>query len=834
MEKFISLAISFILITWYYINSLKFNYYFKNTQNWKFSIISVFVFTYIFFTVLFLLLDSLTISPEKEFLNFKKDFALNFLLIFEIFILILAPLIYIILYFNSKTEENTTDKSNNDLNSIKTIEALVVKENNNDYYINNYNVEDNKFKKAEKKEFYISIIFYIGYIISLVFANFIFLKINFAEFFQINNSVKTKQPDNYFVYENNNDSTQKAQLIFGNKVPFGLAKYAYIKDDFHKIIYFNFGLLMMLGKFLGFTYLPYGMSLMVHDMIFQKNESHINRSNLNDNLYNHNNKNNEVLEKISFLNELCEKNNLNLSKFQKTYLIAEDNKANDEEYLNLVHVMESKNNRASVDLFNQFNKIEFSKNLANAKINNFNEETIEKNFEENLNERINFEKKYLIKTDKSNSDENSNKSNFFSKSNSNNSNNNNNKDLNNNNNGDSLKDGSKNSVLFDKSENNYEEEPEDEKENLIQIKRKNKSKSTSIASNGLISLENKSKNSSLEVNKDKSKSDSNNKSALDDINGEKENQEYPNEENKSHVSFIKEKKYIKDLIQEENKDAKNTQERKRSENKVLTIKKSKDALITLETLSQNTNLKFNSYSTFLKTFFHFMLIIISLVTIYLIIYSKINILYSKIVYNICGADCGFLSYRFGEKFTLDFISYYLLNYSKNKYFKLDFFFLCFILIFRMLTVYKAMSVKGVGFLWKIFYAPNSNLKSCQVFLFLTIIFYTAIVLIYDFTYLIPDYLRFNGLNQLCDYTSIDKDYCGVSFFGLLFLKISMNFHAFMYFDILASGIFITTGILWVFRLIVKPVFEAVYAKIVSNFSLDYEDDNKKKGQENFI
>ena len=90
------------------------------------------------------------------------------------------------------------------------------------------------------------------------------------------------------------------------------------------------------------------------------------------------------------------------------------------------------------------------------------------------------------------------------------------------------------------------------------------------------------------------------------------------------------------------------------------------------------------------------------------------------------------------------------------------------------------------------------------------ILFTGIVLLYDFTYLLPDYIRFNGLDPLCDYSLINKSYCGVSFYGLLFIKISMNFHLFMYWDIIASGVFITNGIIWSFRLIIRPLSISLY------------------------
>ena len=120
-------------------------------------------------------------------------------------------------------------------------------------------------------------------------------------------------------------------------------------------------------------------------------------------------------------------------------------------------------------------------------------------------------------------------------------------------------------------------------------------------------------------------------------------------------------------------------------------------------------------------------------------------------------------------------------------------------------------------MWKIFKTPEKEMQQRYIFLTFCIIIYTSIVVLYDFTYLIPDYLRFNGLNILCDYSNMEKDYCGSSFFGLLFLKISMNFRFFMYFDIIASMIFIMNGIIWIFRLLINPLSSILYSKYLEDF-----------------
>jgi len=840
MEKFISFAISLILIIWYYINLLKINYNFRSTQDWKYSIISVFIFTYIFFTVLFLLIDSMTISPDKQLLTFKEEFALNFLFIFEIFILIISPLIYLLLVQSSNNDENKIDEVYN---------IYISKENDkyplkNNEHVKNYNENNNEKiiipEKHIENNFWLKSFFYISYIIILFTINIVFLKIDLHELFNFDNKKYNKIDDDYF-----KDDFNQIYSNTSNKVPFGLAKYAFVESTYQKIVYFNFGLLMMLGKFLGFTYMPYGMSLFAHDLIFGKEE--VNKTKLNNIITNENLYDNQIkegYEKIALLDELYENSSCNHNRIMKPYnnttnknLSNKDNKIyfnlqNENEYDKLIPLSESqkilKNNYTNIEIQSSQYLIKKDADKSNLYLKNKN---ITKNFEEDSSNYLVSEikkekvKNLVIITDKSYSDEISNKSNFFTNSKSNYTKTNS-----------AYEEESKDSVSLYKSDN-YDEENQnlDEEINLINkkaLKKETKKiKNEPISkSSGLVSIEVNSNKSSLEVNKGNTCDNKQlNNSALNSI----------------HNSDKTSNKNIEEYLKNENKDKKAfvKQERKKSDNlKILTIKKSKEPIVNFETLTNATyKNSVSNFFLFSKFIFNLISIVISLVLIYLIIYSKIHILYNKLFYNICGEECGFLSYRFGERFNLDFISFFLLNYSKSKYLKLDFFFITFILLFRAVTVYKAILKKGVALLWNIFYLPNSNIKNYQVFLMLNVILYTAIVLIYDFTYLIPDYLRFNGLNNICDYTNINKEYCGISFFGLLFLKISMNFHFFMYFDILASGIFITTGIIWFFRLVMRPCVNASYEYLIIKFTdinrkNNPYSDNVKKNDEycNFI
>lgn len=222
----------------------------------------------------------------------------------------------------------------------------------------------------------------------------------------------------------------------------------------------------------------------------------------------------------------------------------------------------------------------------------------------------------------------------------------------------------------------------------------------------------------------------------------------------------------------------------------------------------------NANDSELKGFAMFSFGICSFALIVFIIYTKISIIYVKLFYNICGVDCGFLAYRYDEIISLESILTQVSFYS-NDYFKLEYFIFAYLILFRMLTLIHSMSIKGISFLWVTYTQPNTAMTSFQLIHFLSNILFASFVLIYDFTYLLPDFMRFNGLDPICDYSLIQKSYCGVSFFGLIFIKVSMNYHLLMYWDIFASLIFITNSFLWAYRLIITPGIK--YMSKVLNF-----------------
>ena len=197
--------------------------------------------------------------------------------------------------------------------------------------------------------------------------------------------------------------------------------------------------------------------------------------------------------------------------------------------------------------------------------------------------------------------------------------------------------------------------------------------------------------------------------------------------------------------------------------------------------------------------------ILCFILIVLILFTKIIILYSKIFYNICGIQCGLLSYRFDHnKFNLETIISYINYYTYPSKLHPEIFILILLLCFRLVTIIHSFKIKGISFLNTMFISHSQEMKPIHIIILSTTFVFTVIVMLYDFTYLLPDYMRFNNLDPLCDYTTLGKSYCGVSYFGLLFAKISLNYQLFMIWDMIASSIFIANSTIWAFYLIILP------------------------------
>ena len=164
--------------------------------------------------------------------------------------------------------------------------------------------------------------------------------------------------------------------------------------------------------------------------------------------------------------------------------------------------------------------------------------------------------------------------------------------------------------------------------------------------------------------------------------------------------------------------------------------------------------------------------IMCFLTILTIIFTKIIIVWSKLSSNsICGVDCGLLSFRFDHNITFQNILFYFKNCPFLHY-------LIFLMMmgFRIYSMIISMKTKGIALFLKNFYNLNEISKDkLLTLLFWTVFFVLNIILFYDMTYVAPDYVRFFTLTRKCDFLQIDSPDCGITLYGLFYIKFSLNF-----------------------------------------------------------
>ena len=186
-----------------------------------------------------------------------------------------------------------------------------------------------------------------------------------------------------------------------------------------------------------------------------------------------------------------------------------------------------------------------------------------------------------------------------------------------------------------------------------------------------------------------------------------------------------------------------------------------------------------------------------------IIFTKIVIVWSKLSSNnICGVDCGLLSFRFDQNITFQNLLFYFQNYALIHY-------LIFLMMmaFRIYSMLISIRTKGISLFLKNFYDIKEISKDkLLTLLFWSIFFVLNIILFYDMTYVAPDYVRFFTLPKKCDFLQIDSPDCGITLYGLFYIRFSLNFIGFIYVDIFGSFVFIFSSTIWLFLLPIKTAF----------------------------
>lgn len=202
-----------------------------------------------------------------------------------------------------------------------------------------------------------------------------------------------------------------------------------------------------------------------------------------------------------------------------------------------------------------------------------------------------------------------------------------------------------------------------------------------------------------------------------------------------------------------------------------------------------------------------MFALLCFLTLITLVFTKIVIVWSKLSSNnICGVDCGLLSFRFDHNITFQNLLFYFQNYSHVH----TFIFLS-MMAFRIYSMIISVKTKGIALFLKNFYDLKAISKDpILTLLYISIFFILNIILFYDLTYVAPDYVRFFTLPKKCDFLQIDSPDCGITLYGLFYIRFSLNFIGFIYIDIFGSFVFIFSSTIWVFLLPIKNTFNILF------------------------
>ena len=218
--------------------------------------------------------------------------------------------------------------------------------------------------------------------------------------------------------------------------------------------------------------------------------------------------------------------------------------------------------------------------------------------------------------------------------------------------------------------------------------------------------------------------------------------------------------------------------------------------------------KYSNWQIFLSYFtipLKFLLIITCLVINFIIIITFSVVLYNKIFHNLCGASyCGYLTLRINNmSFSVENI---LFDLVKNNHTILQYSLVGIIIIFRLTSLIFGLKFRGISLGYQIYSFNDLKSNKTVNFLFYSLFFLLSVTILYDFNYLIPDYSYFFNLPNKCNLLRIDLPDCGISLLGLYYLKLSINFTGFIYFDLVINFITIALSSFFLFYLQIRSTY----------------------------
>jgi len=144
----------------------------------------------------------------------------------------------------------------------------------------------------------------------------------------------------------------------------------------------------------------------------------------------------------------------------------------------------------------------------------------------------------------------------------------------------------------------------------------------------------------------------------------------------------------------------------------------------------------------------------------------------------------------------------LFDLAKNGHNVLQFAVIATMFIFRLASTIFALRFKGISLGYQLY--PYNELKSNTKvnFLFYTLFLLLVITIVYDTNYMVPDFTYFSTLHDKCNFLRMEIPGCGITLMGLLYLKLSVNFTGFIYYDLAAIMLFVLFS---VFFLLYLPI-----------------------------
>jgi hypothetical protein len=266
--------------------------------------------------------------------------------------------------------------------------------------------------------------------------------------------------------------------------------------------------------------------------------------------------------------------------------------------------------------------------------------------------------------------------------------------------------------------------------------------------------------------------------------------------------------------------------RKLTKKEKQTLKACKDKEAVLQHKQEVLEEKYSNLQKFLSCLMlplKYMFIFVSIIISLAFIISKGWILYTDLFNSICGSVCGFKAKDYKAKFTIQSIMLYIVELDRSNSGNLIYKALI-IVILLMLFAYFTSCVIFSIYKLRIFNLIPLELEKSQeksqeshlkliLYSIASILSFAILIEIFE---VIPDFSYFYD-KEKCDLFHITSQSCSISSFGLISIKLYVNFVAFKYLDMLFS----------ILLVLLMTVF-MIYLPLKSNFFNQEEKEEEER------